>query len=121
MVPRPAFSQFRFGDAKLQAGCARTFKMAVEGGAGEHGPMDVLEKPVNGCVGAPGLLLFELYGGRQDFGWGRSGMTAVLAILSCQGLESPCTILVELSPESGKGGLPHATAGKDHLLLRELS
>jgi len=50
--------------------------------------MEVLEKPVDRGMGAPGLLAFELDGGGNDLGGGDPGMATVLAVLSCKSIES---------------------------------
>ena len=120
IVPGPAFSHLLFDDTELEACGARTFKMAIQGGAGEHHAVAVSQEPVDRGVGALGLLLFELDGGCNDFLGCDSRPAPVSAVLSGKGIESSHAIALELSPKGGKGGFAGPSAGKDRLFAREL-
>ena len=51
MVPAPSFAHFGSGYAELDAGGTGMFKMSVQGGAGDPGPVHVLEEEVDGQAG----------------------------------------------------------------------
>jgi len=120
VVPGPTFSHLLFDDAELEAGCAGTFKMAIQGGARETNAIEIFEKPVDGGMGAPGLLTFELDGTFNDLRGSGPGMAPVIAALSCKSIKAFRAIEIQLSPEGGKRWLSRTSAGEDHLLLGEL-
>jgi len=62
MIPTPSFAHFGSGYAELDTGSASMFKVSIQGGAGDPGPVHVLEEEVDGLRAATGLFFLQLDG-----------------------------------------------------------
>ena len=104
MVPAPSFAHFGSGYPELDAGGTGMFKMSVQGGAGDPGPVHILEEEVDGLRAAAGLFFLQLNSLFDHLGAGVARLSLITAFFSRQVVKSPFLVALQLPTQGGNRG-----------------